>query len=357
MNLLFVDPKSDDPYDGQSLEREPVGGTEASLVTVAEGLARDHSVVVEQKGRVQPYCSPAGPQYLPMHSPRAFRGEPADAVVILRRMRLAPVYRRRFPRARLFLWIHNWQRPEVIWKRVALARSRCAVIAVSDALARASDRLINGGPARLLGTLVGAGAKIPVHRIYNPIDDGLQVVPTLVDLDRMIYFSTPNKGVGQVLEVFEAVRKAIPPMRLDLAGSSAEVLELYAPGCTRRPGISVLGRLPREQVLERVRTALCVFYPQYQHPETFGLVFAEANAVGTPVLAHDFGAASEVLGDPRQIVDARDQAAVTARVARWRDGARPQVNGRPEFRSSAVLAEWQRLLESNRVEQRAPGPQ
>ena len=346
MNLLFVDPKSWTPYDGASLHEQAEGGTEASLVTIVEGLAATHRVVVEQLGRSEPYESSPTLRYLPMHAPRPFGDEPADVVVILRRIRFASAYRRRFANARLYVWIHNWQRPEVILKRVVLARTGCSLIAVSDALVRAGNRLINGLPARLLGAFAGAGSRVAVHRIYNPVDDGLQVEPVAVDRDRMIFFSTPNKGIWQVLAAFDAVRRALPSMHLDIAGSSAELLEHYAPGSTVKPGIRVLGRLPRQQVLGHVRTSLCVFYPQYEHPETFGLVFAEANAVGTPVIAHDFGAAREVLGDLEQLVDARDHEAVVARVARWRERGRPRVHGRDAFRASTVIGEWRHLLES-----------
>jgi glycosyltransferase involved in cell wall biosynthesis len=104
-------------------------------------------------------------------------------------------------------------------------------------------------------------------------------------------------------------------------------------------------------VLRYVRESLCVFYPQTVHAETFGLVFAEANAVGTPVLAHDFGAAREVLSNPEQLVDGKDPRALIAKLRAWHDGARAQVAARPEFRASAVIAEWLRLVEELVAEQ------
>jgi glycosyltransferase involved in cell wall biosynthesis len=91
-----------------------------------------------------------------------------------------------------------------------------------------------------------------------------------------------------------------------------------------------------------------VFYPQARFEETVGLVFAEANAVGTPVLAHPHAAAREGLGeapaDGRQLVDARDPEAAARRLtAWWRDG-RPDVSGATRFQTSRVAADWERLL-------------
>jgi glycosyltransferase involved in cell wall biosynthesis len=136
-------------------------------------------------------------------------------------------------------------------------------------------------------------------------------------------------------------------MELLIAGTEQEVLrrEFGLAAALEQPGLRVLGRLPQQEMLKHVRSSLCVFYPQSVHPETFGLIFAEANAVGTPVLAHDFGSAGEVLGGGEQLVDATDAAAVADKVAAWRDGGRPQVRAQPQFRASAVVAEWRRLLE------------
>lgn len=344
MNILFVDPKSSTPYDGEIIRDEAVGGTEATLVTIAEGLATKHQVVVEQLGRSEPFTFSPSLRYLPLRTPHPFGDHPADVVIILRRIRLTTPYRRRFPQAKMYVWLHNWQRPEVVLKRVLLARNHCALITVSDALLQATGRLVNGFPARLIGTCVGAGRRVVIERIYNPIDDKLQVEPVEINRDRMIFCSTANKGLTQVLQAFDAVREAIPSMQLDLAGNSLEVLECHAPGCTQKNGIRLLGRIPRQELLEHVRKSLCVFYPQSNHPETFGLVFAEANAVGTPVMAHDFGSAAEILQDTAQLVNAKNHSTIINRINQWRCGERPKVSGQREFRATAVISRWHQLL-------------
>jgi len=77
--------------------------------------------------------------------------------------------------------------------------------------------------------------------------------------------------------------------------------------------------------------------------ETFGLVLAESNAVGTPVLTHPLGAAPEVLGTAEQLIDTTDVEAVIQRIMAWRDGQRPVVKANPAFYLSNVANEWLKL--------------
>lgn len=110
--------------------------------------------------------------------------------------------------------------------------------------------------------------------------------------------------------------------------------------------ITVLGALPQAEALRHVEEAFCVFYPQSSFAETFGLVFAEANQVGTSVLTHDIGSAREVLGGDAQLVDANASENVVGKLMDWWENGRPQVYGRPEFSLPAVLTQWEQLLGS-----------
>jgi hypothetical protein len=118
---------------------------------------------------------------------------------------------------------------------------------------------------------------------------------------------------------------------------------------------------------------LCTFIPNFVIPETFGLVFAESNAIGTPVLTHDCGAAVEVLGDRSQVLPVTVAARVyetllhnvppgwragparlagslgmfdvyTERIRAWRAGARPRVGPDSRFRLATVKEQWRALL-------------
>jgi glycosyltransferase involved in cell wall biosynthesis len=106
----------------------------------------------------------------------------------------------------------------------------------------------------------------------------------------------------------------------------------------------MLGALPHNAVLKHVSNSFCVLYPNYVFPETFGLVFAEANAVGTPVLGHAIGAASEVLSDNEQLVDCKQIKNVVDRFEKWQREGRPKVEAREEFKIFNVVQNWLKLL-------------
>lgn len=346
MRILFHDSTSAFAYDNELMARQGIGGTEASVVRVAEGLSASHDVVVAQRAREEPASPHSGLRYVPLNTPDPFGGPPPDWVVVLRKHRRVPALHARYRSSAIALWLHNWQRPEAFLMRTGLVRSGCKVITVSDAHRQATDRLLNGVLARAKGALRGAPGRIPVVRIYNPVDDALVPDGTPVDPDKLVFFS--SKGIRRVLGNFAAARASMPGLRLYVAGNSLQEAANRSPGTAallRQPGVHNLGRLPQRELFKHVREALCVFYPQNAYAETFGLVFAESNAVGTPVLAHDFGAAGEVLSSLDQLVDARDIGAIVDRLRAWRSGARPQARLKPEFRASAVVAQWRRFLE------------
>ena len=109
-------------------------------------------------------------------------------------------------------------------------------------------------------------------------------------------------------------------------------------------GTVLLGALPHADLIARMRRALCLFYPQTTFAETFGLVLAEANAVGTPVLVHPgLGANDEVVRGSGQAVHGRDVDAQLERILRWRADP-PRVTVHPEFRLARVAERWREVL-------------
>jgi glycosyltransferase involved in cell wall biosynthesis len=348
---VFYDPVCLRPYDSETLRDEAMGGTEATLVRIADALGAR----VTQHNRTG-----ASGRYQPPQ-----RDPGVGAVIVNRDSRALPAVRRLYPNARVFLWLHDRMRP---------GSRRARWLASTAELLRELDvRIIcvsDTQRAEVEATLrwMRAGASVGAHTIYNPIDDALQPDGSPVDARKLVFLSSPNKGLKFTLDAFRALHRRMPDLEL-VVGNPGYKEDRWVP----IEGVRYLGPQPQARVHQEVRTALCTFFPNFVIPETFGLVFAESNALGTPVLTHDCGAAREVIGDQRQIlpVTAALRAyerllgplsprwrAAPARVAgamglfdaylerirAWRAGERPVTGPDPRFRLTAVTARWREEL-------------
>jgi glycosyltransferase involved in cell wall biosynthesis len=349
--LLFFDPLCPRPYGEESLRAGGLAGTEASTVRIAEAL--DAWVAQHNRTEVQGRYRPPGAVAHVRH------------VVVLRDPRALEGAARLFPGARLTLWVHDRIEPgssRARWFERAEKQLRLLqpdVVCVSDYQRE-----------RVAATLAGLPGceHLVVRRIYNPVDDAIVPDGTPVDAGKLVFFSSPNKGLRFALDAFAALRRRMPDLRLRVGNPGYKSFDAAATA-----GVEWLGSLPHARVLAEARSALCTFSPNFVIPETFGLVFAESHAVGTPVLTFDCGAAREVLGDPEQLLPvtwaqrayeaplhrlgpgARALPARLAdrlglfdrfieRIGRWRDGARPRVGPDARFRLAAVAGEWRGYL-------------
>jgi glycosyltransferase involved in cell wall biosynthesis len=349
--LLFYDPLCPRPYSDESLRTAGLAGTEASTVRIAEAL----DAWVAQHNRLH-----AEGRYIPPGAPAK-----VSQVVVLRDPRALAAVARLHPGTRVTLWLHDRIEPgssRARWFAAAageLRRLRPDVVCVSEyQRARVAATL-----ARIRGC-----ESLAVHRIYNPVDDRVAPDDAPVDAGKLVFFSSPNKGLRFTLDAFGALRRRMPALRLCVGNPGYKNFE-----CGGIPGVEWLGSVPHSRVLAEVRSALATFSANFVIPETFGLVFAESRAVGTPVLTHDCGAAAEVLQDPQQVlpVTLAEQLYETAlrrlspaarraparladalglfdrfieRIASWRAGGRPRVGPDPRFRLSVVAGEWRALL-------------
>ncbi|HEV2147212.1 MAG TPA: glycosyltransferase family 4 protein [Longimicrobiaceae bacterium] len=330
--ILFLDAISPNGYGREVLSARASGGTQSSIVRVAESLAGSFEVVVAQIGRTAP--APGAVRYVRL-VPAELEGESWDAIVAVRHPQAIPMIRARLPEVPLFLWMQDlvdWW-PRDLWAMIA--RGNVRVVANSHFHRR-----------HMLAEAARSAPDLPALRITtipNPVDDSLGPDGTPVDPEKLVFFSAPSKGLRETLELFRAARAENPAYRLYVANPGYQPVPDFA----EHPGVVDLGPLPQGEVLRHVREALCVFYPNRVYAETFGLVFAESNAVGTPVLTHPLGAAPEVLRPAgEQIVNCADPAAVLDRLREWRAGNRPAVHLRGRFRLRAVARAWERLLGS-----------
>lgn len=338
MEILFYDAITPSAYDATTPEKQALGGTEATVIRIAQGLKTHHTIYVAQ------HCRPTadnlnceGVNYISLETAHDLSPE---VVILLRQYRKLEELAKLFPKARRYLWLHNMPSRELYSVRETLRQYQYQLIAVSQFHRAAIDRRLRGKWFQRLLSLpqTSDSSIIPIRVLYNPIDDLLQPNETPTKADQLLFMSSPQKGLPETLKLFEGVQKEFPEYQLVIANPGYSQMDLRLPQQAR-----FLGALPHHQVLQHLRESFCVFYPQYVRVETFGLVYAEANAVGTPVLAHDSGAAREVLSDANQLVNGHKLSSVLAKLNEWRQ-KRPQLQGRKEFRLSNVIKAWLELL-------------
>ncbi len=324
MRVLFIDPVCQDQYRLTDLGRRPLGGTEATLLRVAAGLAsRGHQITICQKSRRHSEREGAI-SFRAFEYRKPWTGPAPDAVVCLRSPKVMRWLRKEFPKQKLFLWLHCFPGTRRHNIGTLARRHQFTVLAVSHS------------HASFIQQRCGVGAKV----IYNPLQPNLDLYRgEPKDLDSLIFYSSPHKGLAEVLDKFAALRDSHPYLKLKVANPgylTGENIDL--------PGVVDLGPLPHAEVLKEVASSLCVFYPQTTFAETFGLIFAEANAVGTPVLAHDLGSAREILSSRDQIVDCTDPHSIADTISQWRSLPPSVGSPDPNFSLTRILDDWEALL-------------
>ena len=115
-------------------------------------------------------------------------------------------------------------------------------------------------------------------------------IPTFLFVGRL----TANKRPDHAIEAFRTARGAIPEARLWIVGDGPMRDALRA---RVEPGVEVLGRVPRDELYERMARAHCLLVPSVR--EGWGLVITEANAVGTPAVGYAVAGIRDAIRDTR----------------------------------------------------------
>lgn len=183
--------------------------------------------------------------------------------------------------------------------------------------------------------------------LYNPIDDHLLPDNTPRDPQKLLFLSSPIKGLEEVLNHFIALNERVKkPFHLYVADPGYKIKghRFSTDTLKAMDNVIVLGALSHDKVIAHLRDSFCIFYPQQTFSETFGIIYAEANAVGTPVISHDIGSAKEVLGGGSQIININEPNRILKTLEDWQARGAPVVSVNPAFRLSAVISAWEALL-------------
>ena len=133
------------------------------------------------------------------------------------------------------------------------------------------------------------GPDIPVSHIYNPVDDALYKPSGhhACNPFKLVWLASPHKGLEGALE---AVRAAAPRGRvfpLNLASGSPGYWQIdqHLP-----PRVRLCTDLfaAWAELMDEIADALCVLSSFCAWPETFGLIAAEANCLGSAGGGHRY---------------------------------------------------------------------
>lgn len=327
MRIHFYDITANKSYDAETLQNEPLGGTEATVIRVAEGLgALGHDVTVfqDKKETTTKFFA----TYAPLED--AEKAETPHAGICLRIPILLPYVKKKLRlTSKLILWCHDFNENDLVADYGILKDTNTHVVCVS----RTQEQLFK---SRFLASNL---IDCRVTFIYNPIDDALIPDDTLKNQNKLVYFSSPHKGLESTLELFQKLREHVPEYELYISNPGYYQLPEFT-----QKNVTVLGSLPHPEVIKHVREAFCTFHMN-EYPETFGLVYAESLAVGTPVLTSKCGATYEVITKPEFLIDVNNEKKVINRMLKWRKDGAPKAKMKEDFRLANVVKQWETLLE------------
>jgi glycosyltransferase involved in cell wall biosynthesis len=103
------------------------------------------------------------------------------------------------------------------------------------------------------------------------------------------------KGLDVLLQAFAKVRAQAPESRLVLVGKGDRVPELQARAA--KEGLVLAGRLNEGALAEAYRSSAALCLPSTTDAESFGMVLAEANACGRPVVGSRVGGIPDFVRD------------------------------------------------------------
>lgn len=328
MRVLFYDTATPGPYTGETLRTKPLGGTEATCIRIAEALAsRGHRVTVTT------HRSEGSHESFGVTYSRSLP-DAVDAVVCLRAHEPLPMLRERYPNAMMVLWLHDIAGKEIALNVDAIVKARAKVVCVSQFHRTQVVEVMKANRSNSVFPVV--------NYIYNPVDPTLRPDLTQYDPNKIVFFSSPHKGLLETVQIFAHFQRfpLLKDIKLCIANPG------YLPDASVRgvPNIVNLGALAHHEIMRHVRESLCVFHMNRVFPETFGLVYAEAQAVGTPFLAHDMGAIREISDHPAQLLDIKDLELIIQRMTTWAAGYRPSVRLDSRFRTNQIAKEWETYL-------------
>ncbi|MFK8013316.1 MAG: glycosyltransferase [Marinicellaceae bacterium] len=333
--ILFIDNTYPEPYQLVTITEKALGGTESSIIRTAELLSVRYKVYVAQKYRKKIHKESAHLHFIPKSSIENLN---PDFVIVLRKYTVLKEMSKLFPNAKIYLWIHTYKNYEYVLKRPGISKIKAQIICNSNIHKKQTNTLLN---KTVVGKILSLFYKnTPIHYCYNPIEKPVHIKSERRP-NKLLFFSSPNKGLKQVISKFIEVRKFLPDLELHIAnpGYKSNDKDITI------KNIYYLGSLEHDKMMQHVRESLCIFYPQSTFAETFGLIYAEANAHGTAIIAGDIGAAKEILSNENPPIDISNIKTLVQTIKNWQQQY-PVISYNEKFSKTNIMNQWEKVFGS-----------
>jgi glycosyltransferase involved in cell wall biosynthesis len=285
------------PFSGETLRSQSMGGTESSIVQLAEALAkRGHDVCVfnaiatrrrefgvEWRPFVQAAGSARGKIGIAVANPKLFTG-------------LAF-------RSHIF-WLHN---PLKSWRQIR--RGNVGV------LIRTRPHFVLLGEyhkAHVPRWFPSAGRTVIHHGVY---EDFFRTAPAAAPPpQRAVFTSQPYRGLDWVLSLWPKIKDQVPGATLDIFAPKAHQAEANSKK-EALDGVRFRGSIAHTELVKELATARVQIIPGHRD-ETYCLAAAEAAAAGVPIVTLGKGSLSERVRDGKTGFIERSREAFVSGVVR-----------------------------------------
>jgi glycosyltransferase involved in cell wall biosynthesis len=304
MRIAFVDVSRWD-YTVETAYRQPLGGSHSALCYLAENLALlGHELrLFNAVGQVS---ISRGVTCAPLARIAASAWKELDVVVLQNWSKLGVELRPRLRHdAKLMLWTQH-------------ADDQPAMHALSVPEYRdAFDRFVfvSEWQRRRYADVYGIAAeksKVLRNAIGPAFEKQLDSAQPKAARPVLAYTSTPFRGLGTLLDLFPAIRAAVPKASLQVY-SSMSVYQMPAEQdrarygqlydrCRSLEGVEYIGSLPQPELAERLASVAVLAYPN-DFAETSCIAVMEALASGCYVVTTRLGALPETTGGFATLID------------------------------------------------------
>ena len=274
MNIVLAVAPGPKAWSWQTLETQPLGGSETAAIYLADSLAKlGHRVVL--RGPVSCEPSPSGVQYVGVSDPSG--PTDADVVIVSRVRQWLPAFTAKY---KLF-WSHDLMNVD----DAPRTPQDCDVVL---ALSRFHSRSFPGRQLALIHNGIDP-------ELFKDIKAGNWKER---QLGKMAWTSNFDRGLFPAIRIFQKMRTRWPQLELhvyggmDVYGWGKEREPLYVP--VDRDGVTFHGSLPKRELAQELATCWAWWYPTWW-PETYCIAGLEAQAAGTPCITVPVGALTETV--------------------------------------------------------------